>query len=839
MRWFDNFSITVKLAVLGVIVTIALTAVSFESYKGLTHWSDDSVEVRDVHIPALVAVNALNTERMSIRAQTIDVLTQVDPETRVLGLREIQRQRAESWSVVDQSWSVMKDIDRDETASVGFAELEEAYRDWREIYVELDRQIDELVAAGEKNAPAGEDNAPDEDENTSSSMPMLYAEGSAPREDEFQRLMKDYEATIDRMIPISERMGELLVAEVDRTIDQADRQANRAVEMAGTEVRSIVTVSVIGVVLVLVLSLAIYLSMSRPLVRLLEHFGAIGSGDYDQDIDTGRRDEVGKALKALADMQAKLKADITETRRVGNENQRIRNALDSVTANVMVADANHDIIYINEAVHQMFRRGAKDIRRDLPNFDPERLLGSNIDLFHKDPAHQRQMLEALRGNHSSEIMVGGRTYALVASAIFNDEGERLGTAVQWTDRTDEVAVEKEINTLVSGAVNGDLGQRIDLEGKEGFFHKLGKGINQLMDVTQTGLNEVSRVLGEVARGNLNERVTGDYRGTFGQLQQDTNDTVDKLKSLIGQIKESVDTINTAAKEISSGNTDLSQRTEEQASSLEQTASSMEELTSTVKQNAENARQANQLASSASEVAAEGGSKVRQAVSKMHELTESSEKISGIISVIDGIAFQTNILALNAAVEAARAGEQGRGFAVVAGEVRNLAQRSAAAAKEIQALITADGEIVAHGSKLVEEAGGIMGDIVNEVRRVTDLMAEISAASDEQSQGIEQVNQAVTQMDEVTQQNAALVEEAAAAAESLEEQSEGLARAVSFFKVDDSVVTHEAPRLGGARRPAVAPAPASARKAKTARPARGGDKGIAQKRNGEEDEWEEF
>ncbi|MFP4294925.1 MAG: methyl-accepting chemotaxis protein [Halothiobacillaceae bacterium] len=602
---------------------------------------------------------------------------------------------------------------------------------------------------------------------------------------------------------------QLEVAEREYAVQLADYVSSRTITIAAIA---------LGALVALILGFLLVRAIVVPLDRTIRYFSRIAEGHLDNEIKITANDEVGKVLHALADMQAKLKADITETRRVGNENQRIRNALDSVTANVMVADANHDIIYINEAVHQMFRRGAKDIRRDLPNFDPERLLGSNIDLFHKDPAHQRQMLEALRGNHSSEIMVGGRTYALVASAIFNDEGERLGTAVQWTDRTEEVAVEKEINTLVSGAVNGDLGQRIDLEGKEGFFHKLGKGINQLMDVTQTGLNEVSRVLGEVARGNLNERVTGDYRGTFGQLQQDTNDTVDKLKSLIGQIKESVDTINTAAKEISSGNTDLSQRTEEQASSLEQTASSMEELTSTVKQNAENARQANQLASSASEVAAEGGSKVRQAVSKMHELTESSEKISGIISVIDGIAFQTNILALNAAVEAARAGEQGRGFAVVAGEVRNLAQRSAAAAKEIQALITADGEIVAHGSKLVEEAGGIMGDIVNEVRRVTDLMAEISAASDEQSQGIEQVNQAVTQMDEVTQQNAALVEEAAAAAESLEEQSEGLARAVSFFKVDDSVVTHEAPRLGGARRPAVAPA--SARKAKTARPAGG-------------------
>ena len=257
-----------------------------------------------------------------------------------------------------------------------------------------------------------------------------------------------------------------------------------------------------------------------------------------------------------------------------------------------------------------------------------------------------------------------------------------------------------------------------------------------------------------------------------------------LSDIIGQIHLAADSITVGAKEVASGNADLSQRTEEQASSLEQTAASMEELTSTVKQNAENARQANQLAAGASDVAVKGGAVVGQVVTTMSMINESSKKIVDIISVIDGIAFQTNILALNAAVEAARAGEQGRGFAVVATEVRTLAQRSAAAAKEIKSLIDDSVHKVSDGTKLVDQAGKTMDEVVNSVKRVTDIMAEISAASHEQSTGIEEVNQALTQMDQVTQQNAALVEEAAAAAESMQEQAHNLTDAVSMFRLEE-------------------------------------------------------
>ena len=306
------------------------------------------------------------------------------------------------------------------------------------------------------------------------------------------------------------------------------------------------------------------------------------------------------------------------------------------------------------------------------------------------------------------------------------------------------------------------------------------------------LDRALQVAETVAAGNLTSRIEVTSKDETGQLMQALKDMNDSLAKVVGEVRSGTDTIATASSQIAAGNHDLSSRTEEQASSLEETAASMEELTSTVKQNADNARQANQLAVSASSVAVRGGSSVAEVMGTMSAINASSRKIVDIIGVIDGIAFQTNILALNAAVEAARAGEQGRGFAVVAAEVRNLAQRSATAAKEIKGLIDDSVGKVEQGSKQVAEAGKTMDEIVDSVKRVTDIMAEITAASQEQTQGIEQINQAITQMDQVTQQNAALVEEAAAAASSLQEQASGLSQVVSVFRLDNQPVHYVAP-----------------------------------------------
>jgi methyl-accepting chemotaxis protein len=364
-------------------------------------------------------------------------------------------------------------------------------------------------------------------------------------------------------------------------------------------------------------------------------------------------------------------------------------------------------------------------------------------------------------------------------------------------------------------------------------------------IVSAPLQQAVSLARDVAGGDLTRDIEVTSNCETGQLMQALKDMTANLQALVSQVRAGTDTIATASSEIASGNQDLSSRTEQQASSLEETASSMEELTSTVKQNADNARQANQLAQSASGIAVKGGDVVGQVVDTMSSINESSRKIVDIISVIDGIAFQTNILALNAAVEAARAGEQGRGFAVVASEVRNLAQRSAAAAKDIKALISDSVEKVENGSRLVNEAGGTMNEIVASITRVTDIMSEITAASVEQSSGIEQVNTAIVQMDQVTQQNAALVEQAAAAAESMQDQAAKLSEVVSVFKLlataappaprpaprRQAGMTAMAPRSvkPAAVKPALKAAPAPGLKAPPRTPAR----------QAAADEWEEF
>ena len=329
------------------------------------------------------------------------------------------------------------------------------------------------------------------------------------------------------------------------------------------------------------------------------------------------------------------------------------------------------------------------------------------------------------------------------------------------------------------------------------------------------LKRIGLQLEAIGQGDLSQPLLSKRRDEIGVIIRSVEFMRNSLVGIVGQVRQGTDTIATASSQIAAGNQDLSSRTEQQASSLEETAASMEELTSTVKQNADNARQANQLAVSATSVAVRGSAVVSQVVGTMGAINTSSRKIVEIIGVIDGIAFQTNILALNAAVEAARAGEQGRGFAVVAAEVRSLAQRSAAAAKEIKILIDDSVEKVSQGSHQVVEAGRTMDEIVGSVKRVTDIMGEIEAASREQTQGIEQINQAITQMDQVTQQNAALVEEAAAAAASLQEQAGGLSQVVSVFRLDQH---RQLSRAGSARCPAVSKLHAAPKQPLHAKPA---------------------
>ena len=468
--------------------------------------------------------------------------------------------------------------------------------------------------------------------------------------------------------------------------------------------------------------------------RVLTLSQGLARGDFSASAESG--DPAEAALAALA---STLKTRSAAADAAAGVAARLHGALDRLAINVMVADADGNIVYMNEAVSAMFRASAAEIRKQLPHFDPDKVLGSHFDGFHKAPAQQRSLVAGLRETHTADMTLGGATLRIIATPVLGAGGARLGTVVQWLDRTTEVSVEQEVKFVVDAAGAGDLTRRIRTDGKTGFYATLTGSLNSLLET----ITDLVRVAQEAAR-----------------------------------------TVTSGAEEISKGNQSLSQRTEEQASSLEETASSMEQMTSTVRQNADNAAQANQLAAAARLQAEKGGAVVADAVTAMQGINASSNKIADIIGVIDEIAFQTNLLALNAAVEAARAGEQGRGFAVVASEVRNLASRSAEAAKEIKALIQDSVGRVAQGSKLVDQSGATLHEIVASVKKVTDIVSEIAAASAEQSAGIEQVNKAVTSMDEVTQQNAALVEQAAAAAESLLDQSRQLDTMMAKFRVID-------------------------------------------------------
>ncbi|MDV9041222.1 methyl-accepting chemotaxis protein [Stenotrophomonas sp. RAC2] len=485
---------------------------------------------------------------------------------------------------------------------------------------------------------------------------------------------------------------------------------------------------------------AITRSLTRPLEGAVRLADGIAGGRLDSVIDASGNDEVTQLLRSMQRMQAQLQS---------------------------VMAAQGELARQHDAGSLSYRMDESAFPGDYGRMvhETNALVGSHVQV-------QNRLIEVMKHYARGDLSV--------------DMDPLPGEKAAITQAMDETksslsAINSEIRRLATAAAAGDFSLRGDEDRFAYDFRDMVAGLNRLMQTTDENLVQVSTLLQAISRGDLTVRMQGDFHGVFARMRDDCNATVDQLKQIVGRIQASASSINLAAGEIASGNTDLSRRTEQQAANLEETAASMEELTSTVKQNAEHARQANQLAIGAHGVASQGGDVVGQVVTTMSAIEASSKKIAEIISVIDGIAFQTNILALNAAVEAARAGEQGRGFAVVASEVRTLAQRSAGAAKEIKGLIEDSVGKVADGSALVRQAGTTMGEIVASVQRVTDIMADISAASQEQSSGIEQVNQAVVQMDETTQQNAALVEEASAAARSMEEQANLLAEAVSVFR----------------------------------------------------------
>ncbi|MBE9563027.1 MAG: chemotaxis protein [Proteobacteria bacterium] len=502
----------------------------------------------------------------------------------------------------------------------------------------------------------------------------------------------------------------------------------------------------------------------------------------------------------VKNIENKLAKTNTEFKLVADKAIRINQALDRATTNILITDNNYNVIYVNTSAQHLFTKYESIIQQQIANFDASQVMGSNFSLCHPgDHNNIHQILKNIKGSHHTRISIDTMTLDHIITLVTDNSKQQIGIIMEFNDRSDEVAIEKEINTVIEAASSGNFKPRIDLANKEGFFAIFATSINEIMTFNQSVIKDITIVISALSEGDLTKKIDTNYVGLFEQLKNDINTTVTQLTKIMSSMLQTAKMVNEVADRISQSNLSLSKRTESQAASLEETASSMQQMTATIQQNATHTVQAVELADKAKQKAKAGGKIIRSTIQAMDEINISSKKISDIIGVIDEIAFQTNLLSLNAAVEAAHAGAQGRGFAVVASEVRNLAQRSATAAKAIKALIQDSAIKVEEGTNLVNKSGKILEKIVTANKQVSDIISDIASATREQSSGIHQINMAVAQMDDMTQQNASLASEISSTGNLMKEQAQKLEGQVAFFHVgemelpkSDSITTVQIP-----------------------------------------------
>ena len=502
-----------------------------------------------------------------------------------------------------------------------------------------------------------------------------------------------------------------------------------------------------------------HLTVMNRLVDLLEQYAL---GKFENQIE-----ELPGQKRRVTDVVRDARQKMLAAADAAVVNMRVVNALNKASTNVLIADIKNDIIFLNETMSTMLQEHEYEIGKSISNFDAKKLIGKNVEVLH---AGQGSMINALQTSDRSEIKIGKLVFGITMNPILDGKGQRLGTVIEWFDRTLEVGVEEEVAGVVDAAAHGDFSQRLDMDGKTGFFKNLSSGMNQLMDTSEQGLTDVAELLSAFAQGDLTHRIDRNYFGLFGKVKDSANSTAENLTRVLGEVLAAADALTGAANQVSSTAQSLSQAASEQAASVDQTSSAVGIMSDSISQNRDNAKITGGMATKAAKEAIDGGSAVTQTVAAM-------KQIASKIGIVDDIAYQTNLLALNAAIEAARAGDHGKGFAVVAAEVRKLAERSQEAAKEI-------GELASSSVTTAERAGKLLDEIVPSIRKTSDLVQEITAASAEQSDSVVQIGSSMGQLSKATQQNASASEELAATSEELSGQAEQLQQSIAFFKTSN-------------------------------------------------------
>ncbi len=593
-------------------------------------------------------------------------------------------------------------------------------------------------------------------------------------------------ATGAAMMHAADKRFQIISNFIDQLVLDQQQKADTAVNSVKSAISRSIFLSLMLIMMTAIISLFLLYQISRRIMQQMggepslatEIANKIAAGDLSTNITLAAGDN-HSLLAAMKGMSLSL----AKSQIAAQEALRIKLALDGTNVNIMIADAQGSIIYANNAFQNLIRNTREQIQKALPQINPEQIIGTHLSQFCFNKENQQRSLTQISESVQSQVQVGNLFFKITISPISNNSGEKIGFSLEWVNRTAEVAAEHDLEVVVAAAAEGNFATRAVTSGKTGFFLQTAQGINRIAASSELSLHDTLVVLKRIEQGDLTAAMLGEYYGAFAQLRDAVNNTVVKLSDSITQVNASTNTIAGAAHQVSSLSQMLAEATTEQAASIEQSTAMMDEIDAAVQENTMGARRVADLAQQVHGQANSGVDVMQQTIRAMQSIGESSSKIVEIVSLIDGIAFQTNLLALNAAVEAARAGEQGRGFAVVASEVRALAQKSAAAAKDIKTLIEDSVIRVQTGTYLVERSGAMLNGITDSVEQVTGMVEHIANASREQSLRIGQVHRAMTDIDRVTQKNANLVEETASAAESLDAEAGALRNNMAFFTTD--------------------------------------------------------